>query len=576
LDGPGNKVQGLLSDRLIPDLIREISAKDAGGLLRIARGKMIKAIFFEKGAPVFAISNLGSDQLERRLTDQALATPEQIQRAKQRADKPHRLGPVLVEMRILSDSQMRKLVREQVMEIILSLFELTQGEYTFDEKIRASHDVTLDISVAEILLQGARRAALNEQAAAALAPPDGVVQRTKTSNMTIDAGRLIPLESYVLSRIDAPTQISEIGSLSGIPEEDAYKAVCALLGAGFLKLAVEGRDDPQSKEDEEELQRVRDDVTRKLHFFQSADYYEILGVTRHSSPADIKAAYYKLAKKFHPDRYRQLEDADFRGKLDSLFSVIAAAYETLIEPPRRASYDDRLRKSSGSQTSTTITTSPLPQGEPVRPAPTERAHVKHSAPLPSNNGADADSLGNEAPAVEFQSAGVAAGAGDHSFHGNADMPAADLSAPKSAAPALNADQLFSQGKARFERKEYHAAVHLFREAIKLDPSRAPYHFHLGVALIRNPRTRREAEEHLAKAAQLDPYSAQMRLKLGMLYKESGLNKKAEAYFKEALKLDPESKIANRELGNVSGQGKDSGHSIWKSDIGSFAKKIFKK
>ena len=141
-----------------------------------------------------------------------------------------------------------------------------------------------------------------------------------------------------------------------------------------------------------------------------------------------------------------------------------------------------------------------------------------------------------------------------------------------------AELYYQQGRACFERKEYHAAVHLLREAIKLDSGRAPYHYHLGIALIRNPRTRREAEQHLARAAELEPYNAKIRVKLGLLYKEAGLLKRADHYFREALQLDPDNRAALREVNGSSANGntKTAGPSIWKSDMGSLAKKIFKK
>jgi len=96
-------------------------------------------------------------------------------------------------------------------------------------------------------------------------------------------------------------------------------------------------------------------------------------------------------------------------------------------------------------------------------------------------------------------------------------------------------------------------------------------------LIRNPRTRREAETHLAKAGELDPYNPQIRVKVGLLYKEAGLAMKAEHYFKEALSLDPENRGALRELGKKpSGKKKGEAASLWKSDLGTIAKRLFKK
>src|SRR5207253_2487637 len=116
-----------------------------------------------------------------------------------------------------------------------------------------------------------------------------------------------------------------------------------------------------------------------------------------------------------------------------------------------------------------------------------------------------------------------------------------------ANPAQLAEHYFNQGRARYERKEYHAAVHLLREAVKFDGSKSAYHFHLGMALLRNPRTRREADEHLQRAAELEPYNSQIRIKLGNLYKEVGLPKKAEAFFRAALQIDPDSRKARKEL-----------------------------
>ncbi|HEY5476566.1 MAG TPA: molecular chaperone DnaJ [Tepidiformaceae bacterium] len=62
------------------------------------------------------------------------------------------------------------------------------------------------------------------------------------------------------------------------------------------------------------------------------DYYEILGVERNASPADLKKAYRRLAMEFHPDR-NSAADAPER------FKEINRAYEVLSDPEKRAAYD---------------------------------------------------------------------------------------------------------------------------------------------------------------------------------------------------------------------------------------------
>jgi tetratricopeptide (TPR) repeat protein len=75
---------------------------------------------------------------------------------------------------------------------------------------------------------------------------------------------------------------------------------------------------------------------------------------------------------------------------------------------------------------------------------------------------------------------------------------------------------------------------------------------------------------------LEPYNAQIRVKLGLLYKEAGLSKRAENYFREALQMDPDNRVAKREISSEGAKSKAAGGSTWKSDVGTFAKRIFKK
>jgi curved DNA-binding protein CbpA len=300
-------------------------------------------------------------------------------------------------------------------------------------------------------------------------------------------------------------------------------------------------------------------------------------VTRQATTSDIKTAYYQLAKKFHPDRHRNAEHLDLRSKLEALFSLVTQAYDTLSEPSQRAAYDDRLRGSSAASPNTSHPSAPIASAEPRasdpktvehKPLSEERKHtgeLKISEPL-SKNTMPLQQLSNESVAAEAQPQTQTATA--------SVIVSTSTNASSNSNPSQQAEHYYQQGRARYDRKEYHAAVHLLREAVKLDSTRALYHYHLGVALIRNPRTRREAEEHLSKAAELEPYNAQVRIKLGILYKESGLPKKAENYFRQALQIDPDNRLAKRELNTA--KPKVHAGSLWKSDLGSIAKRIFKK
>ena len=67
---------------------------------------------------------------------------------------------------------------------------------------------------------------------------------------------------------------------------------------------------------------------------QYKDYYEILGVSRGASDADIKKSFRKLAREFHPDVAKD------KRRAEEKFKEINEAYEVLSDPEKRKRYDE--------------------------------------------------------------------------------------------------------------------------------------------------------------------------------------------------------------------------------------------
>jgi DnaJ-domain-containing protein 1 len=169
----------------------------------------------------------------------------------------------------------------------------------------------------------------------------------------------------VLSLIDGKKNVEEICSQSGIGDFNTLKAVYVLLA---LRLAEIG--EIKTKEEKSfAREMVRETVTanatserkprepqtavpsatketiqRAYDSIEAQDHYQVLGIKRSATAQDIKKAYFKLAKLYHPDRHFDPEMSDMKLKLETLFMRIHEAYDTLSTQAKRDQYNSTLSK----------------------------------------------------------------------------------------------------------------------------------------------------------------------------------------------------------------------------------------
>jgi curved DNA-binding protein CbpA len=122
---------------------------------------------------------------------------------------------------------------------------------------------------------------------------------------------------------------------------------------------------PISEKVTDELQKQIEMIDQTYISLSQKDYYTLLGVTTKADLAQIKAAYYRLARKFHPDRYYGLDDMVLKEKIDIIFSTINVAYETLKNTRTRHIYDSSSLDDRRIQPSSIINDSNKPPAENV-------------------------------------------------------------------------------------------------------------------------------------------------------------------------------------------------------------------
>lgn len=333
--------------------------------------KVVKKVYFRNGDIVFAASTLEEDRLgDVLLRDGKLTQPQFDASTEIIKATGKKQGAVLVELGFIKPQDLVNGVKDQVKRIILTLFTLRMGNYRFDEAPLPMADIIpLQMSTGNLILEGVN--GLDWQVVRKSLPAPTTIVRPATDPSTLfqDAS-LTEEQKTVFSFIDGKRSIEEICSLSGAGDFNALKAMHLLLALRmaeigeskseremeFAREAVrmaarvevlreENKAEAPARSAEPEIIASREMIVKAFDALEKQDHYQVLGVTVASTSADLKKAYFRLAKSYHPDRHFDPAMADLKQKLEALFDRIHKAYTILSDQVKRAEYDLAAKKS---------------------------------------------------------------------------------------------------------------------------------------------------------------------------------------------------------------------------------------
>ncbi len=160
-------------------------------------------------------------------------------------------------------------------------------------------------------------------------------------------------EGFVLSRIDGRTTVAEICLLVPFDAEVTVTILKRLFTLGAIDIpgAEPPRTKPLAQSDGSGVDLTGLDLTlEQAHridevfaALETRDAFELLEVTRVADKKEIKRAYFKLSKEFHPDRYFGKNVGPYKERLSRIFQSIKAAFELLSDDTRRAAYESTKR-----------------------------------------------------------------------------------------------------------------------------------------------------------------------------------------------------------------------------------------
>src|SRR2546423_2660394 len=369
-------MNGQLSIQPLAELIHEISDARLSGALRLARERVRAAVYFDGGQVVAALMNHRAFRLVEIFRRSGSADAARLGETVREGMSDEHAGLALVRAGLISPAELKRLQERQSSEVLRELLRWTDGEWNFDPRVRLARRSRARADATRLLVETARGYA--SELISQRMRDDEMLAPSRAALEGTDFGvQLLPAEAFVLSRVSGPMRLSEVLAVGGLPEEETRRAVYALALGGLLERERWPRalpDDlksrqraatgapsstPEAAQPGEEHAReappapaegeaaTRGAVQEVFARASGATHYEVLGVPRNVTPDAVKRAYYSLARRFHPDRFRPDADEDAQQRIDAAFARIAQAYETLKDSTLRAAYDLKLSKQRG-------------------------------------------------------------------------------------------------------------------------------------------------------------------------------------------------------------------------------------
>lgn len=230
------KNTGSLSEKGLMELITEWYKRKKSGALYLKRKQYEKFILFHEGAIVRAQSNQDQERLGQILIKKELIKPWDVEVAlSQLPGSNKRIGQVFLQMKALKEAALNQTLVSQTRDIIFSMLDWEDGEYSDQNLPGIDKEVPLDqISTAEIILQGIRKITnLNTLSRIA-----GDIQaKLRLSHDYLEKIRKVTLlteEKSILALLHKPSSLKDLNAASGMEKLAIYRSVAGMLAVGLL------------------------------------------------------------------------------------------------------------------------------------------------------------------------------------------------------------------------------------------------------------------------------------------------------------------------------------------------------
>jgi len=399
---PQVSMEGDLTSIGIAELLHAVYVMGKSGYLLVRRDDVEKEIAVKDGYPVSVRTTLEDEYFGNFLVKKRKISPEQRDESVERMKSSNRLqGTILIEMDALTPHELVKFLRLQMREKLFEIFGWREGIYKFTENAEVQGDITtLDMSTANVINIGVEEnydldrllSIIDEWREKYVRPGTNLHYRFQDLELT-------RRESTIFEEIDGTRQVDEVLTALDLDTERAYQLLYTLVVCEMIELIDESLDQPEpavesfeqqadavaepeappepapfepaaaetaaplptdiaseppqpeakaeeapaeepAKQEPEpdQEEEMRKKVLRIYNRVTQGNFFQVLGVGENPTEHEVRVAYHRMAKEFHPDRYFGKASPEVKAQVEEIFRLAAKAYEALNTQEKITNY----------------------------------------------------------------------------------------------------------------------------------------------------------------------------------------------------------------------------------------------
>lgn len=229
------KDNGSLDEYALPDILSILGKRKVTGMLRVEQNQIIKVIYLKDGTISFASSNDLKDRLGEILINLGKITRAQLDDAIQRLKPNISLGKMLVQLGYLSGKDLLIGAQKQSELIIISLFNWSNGNYSFIEGPLPKQLVDLKMDLNKIIYQGILANATREWVLKHIGSMESIFKLKYEEEKIYEKLQMSEEEKSIVPFLNGKRTLSEISSFSKLEDFQICKIVAALKLLGFAE-----------------------------------------------------------------------------------------------------------------------------------------------------------------------------------------------------------------------------------------------------------------------------------------------------------------------------------------------------